>query len=315
MADTQDLVFRWQPCAGGARLLKVFGDTPCPVLPVHIGGQPVVEIGAYCFAARDAEGGVLYPADSDALHPISDTFVEEVTLPNSVRILHSAAFYNCRRLRCLRLGAAVDSLGSDLFTNCRALTHFSLRCAPTAPTGLKRLLGAVSTDIGVEFVQNKQLRARLFYPEYSEVLDENSPAHLFNRSIEGEGYRLRQCFDGGILNFTEYDDAFARAADCESTATLCRIALGRLQAPFALAHTAQRQYLRYLCAHPLEAVAPAIAARQADTLQLLVRQDILDGEARRRAALLCGEAGWSEGAALLLGGAKPRKKSYEFEDF
>ena len=40
----------WQECPGGARLLKVYGDTPCPALPERIGGLPLREIGPYCFA-------------------------------------------------------------------------------------------------------------------------------------------------------------------------------------------------------------------------------------------------------------------------
>lgn len=44
----------WQACPGGARILRVFGDSPCPALPVQIEGFPVVEIGPYCFAQTSA---------------------------------------------------------------------------------------------------------------------------------------------------------------------------------------------------------------------------------------------------------------------
>ena len=37
----------WQACPGGARILRVFGDSPCPALPVQIEEFPVVEIGPY----------------------------------------------------------------------------------------------------------------------------------------------------------------------------------------------------------------------------------------------------------------------------
>ena len=39
----------WQPCADGARVLRLFGDTPCPAVPAMVGGLPVTEIGPYCF--------------------------------------------------------------------------------------------------------------------------------------------------------------------------------------------------------------------------------------------------------------------------
>ena len=48
----------WQSCAGGARVLRVLGDTPCPVVPDTVDGLPVVEIGKV-FDNRD-HSTVLY---------------------------------------------------------------------------------------------------------------------------------------------------------------------------------------------------------------------------------------------------------------
>lgn len=143
-------------------------------------------------------GGALWPADSADTHEVTGNFVQEVTLPDTVRVIDSAAFYNCRKLRRVRLGKAADSFGSDLFTNCRSLEVLELHAGPGEATGLRRLLVAISADVTVEFTGG----ARLFYPEYFELLDENTPAHIFNHSIEGEGYRMRQCFAAdGSLDF------------------------------------------------------------------------------------------------------------------
>ena len=162
---------------------------------MQIEGFPVVEIGPYCFAQNqrsqpadarfwsvDGRGPAAYP------HPIAGDFVQGVTLPAGVRALHNAAFYNCRKLEWLCAGSALESVGSDLFTNCRALDRFILDAAPDAPTGLKKLVAAVSADIGAVFAPGGAVQAKVFYPEYFEFLDENTPAHIFNHSIEGEGY-------------------------------------------------------------------------------------------------------------------------------
>ena len=296
----------WEPCPGGARLLRLLGDTPCPAVPGTIEGLPVAELGPYCFADRPVRPGARRTGD-DA-HEITGNFVEEVTLPDTVRVLDSAAFYNCRRLRRVTLGPGVEGFGSDLFTNCRQLQTFRLRAAADAPTGLKKLLGAVSADITV-----KLDGAQLFYPEYSEFLDENTPAHIFNHSIEGEGYRYRQCFDGSVLRFAEYDAAFPQACVGESEKTLCRIALDRLCTPFALLPEAQGIYSAYLAAHAASAAAPLIARRDTESLQLVLK--LADEENRRQIALACSKSGWSEGAALTLGGQRPRRqKTYDFDD-
>ena len=144
-------------------------------------------------------------------------------------------------------------------------------------------------------------------------MDENTPAHIFNHSIEGEGYRYRQCFDGSVLRFAEYDAAFPQACVGESEKTLCRIALDRLCIPYALLPEAQGIYSAYLAAHAASAAAPLIARRDTESLQLVLK--LADEENRRQIALACSQSGWSEGAALTLGGQRPhRQKTYDFDD-
>lgn len=308
----------WEPCAGGARLLRLYGESPCAVVPDTAGGRPITEIGPYCFSARrEPEGGRMEtPAGAEPSgHPVCGEFVQEVILPDSVQALHNGAFYNCRALRRLTAGPGLESLGSDLFTNCRALRTFALRAAPDAPTGLKKMLAAVSAGIGVEFLGGAA-PVRLYYPEYSEYMDENTPAHIFNRGIQGVGYRYRQCFDQGVLAFAEYDAAFAMADAEESPAGLCQVALDRLCGPVQLKEEARARYGAYLAGHAADAVAVVLADRDAAALQVLA--GVLEEPARREAALACGQAQWSEGAALLLAGApgagRKRKKTYDFDD-
>lgn len=94
----------------------------------------------------------------------------------------------------------------------------------------------------MEFIENRQTQARLFFPEYFEYLDENTPAHIFNHSIEGESYRYRQCFDGAVFHAAEYDAVFAQACVGEPAEKLCRIALERLRYPYALSEDAKEAY-------------------------------------------------------------------------
>ena len=240
-----------------------------------------------------------YLAESE--HPFTTEFWR-----GDVRVLDSAAFYNCRRLRRVTLGPGVEGFGSDLFTNCRQLQTFRLRAAADAPTGLKKLLGAVSADITVELDG-----AQLFYPEYSEFLDENTPAHIFNHSIEGEGYRMRQCFTpGGVVDYAAFDASFAQACVGESEDKLCRLALGRLVQPFGLGDDARADYELYLTAHPEAAFRRAIDDRDEAALRLLVGLSLPTADA----AVYCARVGWSAGAAVLLGRAKRAKKTYDFDD-
>lgn len=305
------LAVLWERCATGARVLRVLGDSPCPAVPDAIDGLPVTELGPYCFAERKVTGGTLFPAGSASgqsePHAVCGDFLEEVILPDTLHTLHSAAFYNCRRLRRLEFGPALASLGSDLFTNCRALTLLAVRAAPDAATGLKKLVGAISADVNAVFLGGPG--AALSYPEYFELLDENAPAHLFNRTIEGEGYRLRQCFTAaGAVDFAAYDAAFAQMTVGEEPAKLCRLALNRLLRPYALSEAARDDYTFYLNSHALDAYRLAVAERSAADLRLLAGLALPTADAAR----LCAAAGWSEGAAILLGRPHRTAKSYDF---
>lgn len=121
----------WEPCAAGARVLRVLGDSPCPAVPETVEGLPVTEIGPYCFADKPVKAGARRSgADT---HEITGNFVEEVTLPDTVRTLHSAAFYNCRRLAPPQPWGRGRGAGRDLFTNCRALRGCVCAPRPTPP--------------------------------------------------------------------------------------------------------------------------------------------------------------------------------------
>lgn len=318
----EQIALLWQPCPTGARVLRVFGDSPCPVLPESIAGVPVTEIGPYCFSAREpATNGKFWSPDGNppavSPHAICGDFIEEVTLPASLQALHNAAFYNCRSLRIVSVGGGTLDVGSDLFTNCRALQLFTVRAWPQAPTGLRRLLGAVGADVMAAFCPEGQPLAQLFFPEYSEYLDENTPAHIFNRSIQGIGYRYRQCFAEETLLFAEYDAAFIQADAEEPPASLCRVALNRLLFPYNLRPENRARYEAYLRAHPIAAYTEPIAAHATPALRLLA--GLLEESDRRAAALACGRAGWGEGAALLLAASAPQTsrhtpKRYDFSD-
>ena len=46
-------------------------------------------------------------AAPEELHPVCGNFVEEIILPDSLQVIGSCAFYNCRSLRLLTVGGSV----------------------------------------------------------------------------------------------------------------------------------------------------------------------------------------------------------------
>ena len=150
-------------------------------------------------------------------------------------------------------------------------------------------------------------------PRCRQSVPPKYPAHIFNHSIEGEGYRYRQCFDGSVLRFAEYDAAFPQACVGESEKNTLPHCAGSAVYPVCPAAGSWGIYSAYLAAHAASAAAPLIARRDTESLQLVLK--LADEENRRQIALACSQSGWSEGAALTLGGQRPRRqKTYDFDD-
>ena len=134
---------------GGEPCVKLPGAVPAPE---GEGQWPITELGDYCFSekprglpgpekicryelaedgklcltrafGRDVSGKERYsfdfdapaaPVQDDELHPICGNFLEEVTLPDSLRVIGSCTFYNCRRLRRLTAGTGELTMGLSL---------------------------------------------------------------------------------------------------------------------------------------------------------------------------------------------------------
>lgn len=322
----------WQPCPAGACLVRVLGETPCPVLPASLAGHTLARIGAYCFAPapRPVPGPVFvtcgstsheYPDFAAALAAaslpeIAGSFLQSVVLPDPVQQIDNAAFYNCRSLQSLSFGVFLRRLGSDCFTNCFSLQTLTLRALPGQASGLGKVLARISAPVTAEFRQGSFL-ARLFFPEYADDNPENGPAHIFMHEFQGVGYLFRQCFAlDGALRFSEYDACFPRAQSLETAEVLCRIALNRLRFPAGLSDAFQSTY-RTACRENADALAAwLLAEKDFSALEFACRESLFPPDALSRAAALAARQNQPRAAALLLQSAapgKPQPKRYDFD--
>lgn len=323
---------------GGARVLRIYGTSSQVFIPSEIAGHPCVEIAPYCFAPgkrlREQEEcleEIILPekrASSDSsissdngalpyLQELCKNAVEEVVLPDTVKEIGSCAFYDCRKLTRLHMGGAVHMIGSDAFMNTLSLQRILLRSPAGEKSGIQKILGQISASIEVCFQRDGKTEALLLYPEYYESYDEVAPAHLFGRSITGEGFRARQCFQDGKVDFTGYDGIFLQACVEESENTLFKMALNRLQYPYGLSEKQKAVYQNYVKEH-ISGYTDSLA-RQKDlqTLRFLCGEKLLYGETLAACILDAAKAEWTEGAADLLqlaaAGKKEKKSRYDFD--
>ena len=342
MSATPGLCLEYLPLPdGGARLIRLYGQSPCPVLPQQVDGRPLTELGPYCFAPRQRER-LLPPADTlrrytvpdpaergrydfdegapDALPRLAGSFIEQITLPPTLRVMGEAAFYDCRKLHTLYVGPNLSVLGSDCLTNTLALQRLVMQAAPGQPTGLLKLLAPLRGEICVEFAPHGQPEAVLWYPEYWEDVTE-VPAHMLIPTFSGRGYDYRQRFANGVAAFAEYDTLLPTTGEGDAPATLAMMAFDRLRYPYALSAQAADRYRQYLTAdgHSLLCVQRLLPVQEMDALRQLLALDVMDADALRAAANFSSAAENAEATALITAAlrkkAAPAKRRYDFDDF
>ena len=343
-----------------ARLVRAYGEAPCIALPSALpapegGSWAVTELGDYCFSesprnlpAPDAvcryavgeDGSAVltrafgrdrtgrhrrYDLDFGAapeedLHPICGNFLEEAVLPDSLRVIGSCAFYNCRRLRRLSVGAGDLTVGSDVFLNCFVLADLLVRAAPEEKTGLFALVNNITEAVRALFWLPDEARPRagLWYPAYWEDVEE-SPAHILLHTFSGQGYHYRQCFlDGKILS-AEYDAIFPDGHAAEDQGVAAMLCFDRLRWPWDLTEKAKAPYREFLAAHTGLVLQRLLKAQDTDSIKDLLALDVLDAAAFAEGAALAAKADNAAAAALLADaehkkrGSAPKKRRYDFD--
>lgn len=302
--------------AGNARLLAVRGSAPELQLPEEIEGHILTEIGAYCFSrSADVPAGGVWTRcqgntfgsgggeafdDCVPMQSFCGNLVEAVYLPDTVTFIDRLAFYNCRNLREVSIGAGLTALGSDAFMNCRSLERICLRASLEGPSGISLILQQVRAHLEIWFCPRETTEAVLFYPEYTEGYDEIGPAHIFALQMEGEGFRARQCFRDQVVDVSAYDGVFPRIALEEKVTVAGKLALYRLAYPKGLTEEHRQRYEAYVRSHAAALTDQLVEGRSLSMLQLLCEKRLLTGTELSEVIVSASRMEWAEGAASLM---------------
>ena len=259
-------------------------------------------------------------SDPEDLHPVCGNFLEELTLPDSVQVIGSCAFYNCRSLRLLSVGASSLTMGSDVFLNCFALQTLRVRARPDAATGLFALVNNITEAVQAEFWPEDAAapQAALWYPAYWEDYEE-TPAHILLHTFSGQGYHYRQCFLNNKFLPAEFDAIFPQGHDADDAATMALLCFARLRYPWQLADSAAAHYRAFLAANTGRVLTHLLKAQDVDGVRDLLALDVLDKAAFAEGTALAAKAGNAAVSALLTDaehqkfGAEKKKTRYDFD--
>ena len=259
-------------------------------------------------------------ADEMELHPVCGSFLEEATLPDSVQVIGSCAFYNCRSLRLLTVGSGGLTVGSDVFLNCFALETLRVQAAPEQPTGLFALVNNITEAVQAQFwpADAPAPLAALWYPAYWEDIEE-TPAHILLHTFSGQGYHYRQCFLDNKFLPAEYDAIFPQGHDADDAAIMAMLCFARLRYPWQLTEAAAGHYRAFLAANTDRVFARLLKAQDTDSIRALLALDVLDKAAFASAAALAAKAENAAAAALLADAEhkkyapQSKKQRYDFD--
>lgn len=259
-------------------------------------------------------------AAPEELHPVCGNFVEEIILPDSLQVIGSCAFYNCRSLRLLTVGSGGLTVGSDVFLNCFALETLRVQAAPEQPTGLFALVNNITEAVQAQFwpADAPAPLAALWYPAYWEDIEE-TPAHILLHTFSGQGYHYRQCFLDNKFLPAEYDAIFPQGHDADDAAIMAMLCFARLRYPWQLTEAAAGHYRAFLAANTDRVFARLLKAQDTDSIRALLALDVLDKAAFASAAALAAKAENAAAAALLADAEhkkyapQSKKQRYDFD--
>ena len=305
----------WRLClrreeGGGITVLRAGTPDRRAVLPDRIFDLPVTALGDRALAPErqgdpgppgaETLGITCVPPEGGA--PWDNRNLRDLTLPESLRAVGDYALLNCSALKTLRIHDGVLRWGGGALMNCRSLNTLHLtRTGPDQGGALAWFAGELSRELDVTVHGPGGEVLRLLFPEYTELYEENCPAHHFDYFISGAGYPYHHCFRQKRLSLKEYDALWRDFLGMEhEEAAALRLAWYRLRWPGELGDGAAAGYRAYLKEHAGEALRLLLEEENGEALPLLLELAEPDREALAAACALARERGATAALAALL---------------
>ncbi len=118
---------------------------------------------------------------------VHDMALEEIVMPDSIRVLRNFAFSNCINLRLSKLPASLQEIGLDVFSNCDSMGEIvlpesllSLNGAAFGYTKIKSIVNNSSIDLSFDHL-----------PDSLIVIKDKNGVH-YRESVYGDRYELTE---------------------------------------------------------------------------------------------------------------------------
>ena len=293
----------------GVTILRAGTPDIRAVLPERIFGLPVKSLGDRALAPERQTDPVPSGAETAQIQCVppeegaawENRTLRDLTLPETLEAMGDYALLNCSALKTLRMCDRISHWGGGVLMNCRSLDTLHLtRTGPDQGEALAWFAGELSRELDVTVSGPGGAAVRLLFPEYTELYEENCPAHHFDYFIAGAGYPYHHCFRQKRLSLKEYDALWRDFLGMEHDETAAlRLAWRRLRWPLELGETAAAGYRSYLKSRAGDALR-LLLEEDGDALPLLLKLTEPDRETLSAACALAREKGATAALAALL---------------
>lgn len=265
-----------------SEIVRCFGNDGIILLPEQLDGMPVYAVGDYAFSPykKKEEENVLSETIGESsfsdteMKLLCGTQVSEVVLPHSTEEIGKYVFYGCPNLKVLKFSDSLLRTGTGIFTGCE-IAQLHIDFYKGNQSCMKDVVSetrySLMTILRYHTSQGKK-EARLVFPEYYEEAVENTPARIIENHFNGTGYKYRQCFFKGQIDFGKYDALFEDAAVQENSEIVEKLLFGRLLYPYALETKAKRNYMDYLRDNLLQIVPSLVEKEDIRALDMLSKE-------------------------------------------
>lgn len=242
-----------------------------------------------------------------------------INLPKGIEVIEDYAFYRCLALEEIHLYAGIKRLGCGAFMGCKKLKKIVVKGIEDDIHFLTEMLYDFQYEVEVDLSYENGNFVKLTFPEYYEESVENTPARIIDIVFHGSGYKYRQCFRNRQLDLDKYDSLFSYAIAQEFTPTCIKIALNRLTTPVGLKQAVKERYLEYLREQRAEVAKQICKDDDLEVLVVLSEAGYFTEELLKEFQDKASAMGRAEIAGYLLNYGlehfKPKKKSFDFDDF
>ncbi len=272
----------------GVEILRCYGQDSVIELPDNIQGEKIIKIGDYMFSIhkRKEDKNVQKVKIGDSFFSegsaemLCGNQVKTVFLPKELEEIGRYVFYGCVNLKKLKFTDSLLRTGTGIFTGCK-LQEIELDFYRGKKSALKDIVSDTRFPVKIHLNYHEadgMKEAHLYFPEYYEEAVENTPARIIENYFNGTGYKYRQCFFRGEVDYQKYDALFMDAEAIETEETICQIAFGRLLYPLELSESAREQYLKYVRQHQKGIAIQMIQKENMDILHFMGEEKIWEKE-------------------------------------